>query len=255
MKIHYLLAICSLFFGCTGSISLSELDALENSLIPHDVLIEDIEQLPITEPNKEDVFIEPEMDVEKTPEPTAPSYPPGPYDIDTFKVMPDMTFYGPWNSSWVSLGEFYKSEDHKALLIVSSAGWCGPCLMEAAALVDLYDKYHHDGLEILYTMGNTQVPGDVPFDEGSSKESDMEFMEIWEAMVANEAQAVPNYKFYADPLREFLPYLPNHPWPLSVLITTKDMGIRLVEVGYWSALMENKIMLVLYNDVPSIPFN
>jgi hypothetical protein len=49
--------------------------------------------------------------------------------------------------------------------------------------------------------------------------------------------------------------VPNHAWPFSILITTKDMGIRLVEEGYWSALIENKIMLVLYNEVPNIPFD
>ena len=73
-------------------------------------------------------------------------------------------------------------------------------------------------------------------------------------MTQDEAKKSLNYQMYADPKREFIKYLPSHAWPLSMLVTTKDMGIRLVEEGYWSALIENKIMLVLYNDVPEIPF-
>ena len=79
-------------------------------------------------------------------------------------------------------------------------------------------------------------------------------MENWQFMAQNEADKSLPYQMYADPNREFINYLPQHAWPLSLLVTTKDMGIRLVEEGYWSVLMENKIMLVLYNDVPNLPF-
>ena len=166
-----------------------------------------------------------------------------------------MKFYQPWRDKWLELSEFYLHEEHRAILIVSSAGWCGPCLMEAASLVEVYDKYHEDGLEIVYTLGNTNLPGDVPFDDSEYWQDDMFFMEMWETMASQEANKMVNYQMYADPEREFIKYLPNHAWPLSLLVTTKDMGIRLVEEGYWSALMENKIKLVLYNEVPTIPFN
>ena len=192
--------------------------------------------------------------------PPTPSYPDGPYSLELFKVVPDMTFYNPWRDEWVSLSDLYKHKEHKAFILVSSAGWCGPCLMEAAALIELYDKYHADGLEIIYTLGNTNVPGDTPFDTSAGDSSsidflsDITFMENWQMMTQNEADDILNYQMYADPNREFIKYLPQHAWPLSLLVTTKDMGVRLVEEGYWSALMENKIMLVLYNDVPTIPF-
>jgi len=189
-----------------------------------------------------------------------PSYPEGPHSMELFKVIPNMTFYNPWRDEWFSLSDLYQHEEHKAFILVSSAGWCGPCLKEAAALIELYDKYHDDGLEIIYTLGNTNIPGDVPFDTTAGDLSsvdfavDMLFMENWQLMTQNEADQVLNYQMYADPNREFIKYLPQHAWPLSLLVTTKDMGVRLVEEGYWSALMENKIMLVLYNDVPTIPF-
>jgi len=189
-----------------------------------------------------------------------PFYPPGPYAIDKFQVMPNMEFYDPWEEQWIELKDYYSSEDTKALLIVSSAGWCGPCLKEAAALIGMYDKYHPDGLEIVYTLGNTNIPGDTPFNreyEDTSSDqfaSDLYFMNSWVHMTETEAGQPLNYNMYADPKREFLPYKPNHAWPLSMLVTTKDMGVRLVEEGYLGALVENKIEMVLYGEVPSIPF-
>lgn len=187
-------------------------------------------------------------------------YPPGPYFVEKFRVMPNMTFYDPWNNEWIELKDYFLSKDVKALFVVSSAGWCGPCLMEAAALQNIYEKYNLDGLEIIYTLGNTSIPGDVPFETSYDKTdsgdfaSDLKFMESWKYSAATEIGKPITYSMYADPKREFLPYKPNHAWPLSMLITTKDMGVRLVEEGFWGALVENKIEMVLYSDVPNIPF-
>lgn len=201
-----------------------------------------------------------EPDVEEEVQ-TMPLYPSGPYSLELFKIIPNMTFYNPWRDKWVSLSDMFEHKDHKAFILVSSAGWCGPCLSEAAALINVYNTYHEDGLEIIYTMGNTNIPGDVPFDTSAGKlesadfASDIIFMENWQLMTQDLADQFLTYQMYADPNREFIKYMPGHAWPLSMLVTTKDMGIRLVEEGYWSALMENKIMLVLYNDVPTLPFD
>ena len=188
------------------------------------------------------------------------NYPSGPYAIDKFSILPDMTFYDPWTKEWFNISELYKHDKHKAFILVSSAGWCGPCIMEAAALISIYSEYSADGLEIIYTLGNTNLPGDVPFDNNidetnsASFHKDLEFMENYQFMVQDAADKKLNYKMLADPNREILKYVPGHAWPLSILVTTKDMGVRLVEEGYWGVLMENKIMLVLYNDVPTLPF-
>ena len=205
------------------------------------------EDASVSEPEDIPEEVEVEEVIEKT-------YPPGPYSLALFSVIPDMTFYNPWEDSWISLSDLYRDEETKAFILVSSAGWCGPCLEEASALIDVYKKFHPDGLEIIYTLGNTNVPGDVPFDISDDFDQDLMFMENWQVMTQNNVNKPLNYQMYADPNREFIKYLPQHAWPLSMLVTTKDMGIRLIEEGYWSALMENKIMLVLYNDVPTIPF-
>ena len=134
----------------------------------------------------------------------ASPYPAGPYAIDKFQVMPNMEFYNPWSDQWTELEDFYLSEDVKALLIVSSAGWCGPCLKEAAALIGIYDKYNADGLEIIYTLGNTNIPGDVPFDgvydspNSAGFAADLYFMNSWVHMTETEAGQPINYKMYAD---------------------------------------------------------
>ena len=222
-----------------------------------DVFVEDIEA-----PSLEDTTSVKEIVIMQPPILLQPLhfYPPGPYAIDKFQVMPNMEFYDPWRDQWIQLKDFYLSEDVKALLIVSSAGWCGPCLKEAAALIDIYDKYHDDGLEIIYTLGNTNIPGDVPFDgvydspNSAGFAADLYFMDSWVHMTETEAGKPINYNMYADPNREFIPYAPTHAWPFSMLVTTKDMGIRLVEEGFWSPLVINKIEMVLYNDVPKIPF-
>tara|TARA_R110000824_G_scaffold24884_13_gene87159 strand:+ start:185 stop:967 length:783 start_codon:yes stop_codon:yes gene_type:complete len=199
----------------------------------------------------------PEMGTEESCQ--AP-YPGGPFSLEKFGIIDNMTFYDPWRDNWIELSDFYLHENYKALLLVSSAGWCGPCLSEASSLIGLYDKYHEDGLEIVYTLGNTNTPGDVPFDTSAGDTgspdfyNDIGFMENWQNMASDGADKMINYRMYADPKREFLEYFPGHAWPLSVLVTTKDMGIRLVEEGYWSTLMENKIQLVLWNDVPNLPF-
>jgi thiol-disulfide isomerase/thioredoxin len=277
-KIYYLSIITSLIMGCYQNVSVgtppaeelptplkgdsykkdagvladTNISEAQDNLDDSDV-VEDV----LTDGDKDSVKVD--ISAEEML-PPAPSYPDGPYSLELFKIVPDMTFYNPWSDKWFSISELFQHEKNKAFILVSSAGWCGPCLAEAAALINVYNKYHEDGLEIIYTLGNTNIPGDVPFDttagdiNSAGFASDLKFMESWQFMTQDEADMILPYQMYADPNREFIKYLPQHAWPLSLLITTKDMGIRLVEEGYWSVLMENKIMLVLYNEVPNLPF-
>ena len=265
----FCIAIASLLMiSCDGEINAlpASSDVFHTDISYSDVVLNDV---PTHDSNTDGMVVddasmvkdvevqEPSIDVVVIDE---PSYPLPPYSLNLFGVIPNMTFYDPWKDTWIELGEFYKSEDTKALLLVSSAGWCGPCLMEAAALVDIYEDYHVDGLEIIYTLGNTNIPGDVPFDttygdvNSAGFKTDLQFMENWKLSASVEAGRSINYHMFADPKREFLPHAPNHAWPFSTLVTTKDMGVRLVEEGYWSALIENKITMVLYNETPDIPF-
>jgi len=270
MRILFLILCCFLVSSCHDSASVPELESAQQSADLGDSFDDALPEIGGGVPVLQDILVDASNDgifleviveqlIEEIVEEANESYPPGPYALEKFGIVPDMSFYDPWNDNWISLSDYYKHPEVKALIVVSSAGWCGPCLMEAAALIGLYEKYAPDGLEIVYTMGNTNVPGDVPFDTTIGKvctagfAADLDFMDNWKLATATEAGKLVNYPMYADPNRDILAEFPNHNWPLSFMVTTKDMGVRLVEEGYWSALMENKLMLCLYGDPPNLP--
>tara|TARA_R100000005_G_C4959813_1_gene176956 strand:+ start:252 stop:1082 length:831 start_codon:yes stop_codon:yes gene_type:complete len=183
-------------------------------------------------------------------------YPPGPYSIELFGILPDLAFYNPWGKNWKRISEYYKHEEHKVLLIISSAGWCGPCQKEAAELVEKYDEYHEDGLEIAYTLMQSFELQDYIFVNPDQEEDDMFFMEQWkEIPFYYGGDKAIQYPLYADPGQAIKKYIfSGYGIPFVILITTKDMGIRFIGQGYAPSLLENKILLTLYSDVPDLPF-
>lgn len=200
-----------------------------------------------------DVVAEPEIIAE--PE-QLDLYPPGPYSLELFGIIPDLAFYDPWDKEWMRISEYYKHSEHKALLIVSSAGWCGPCQLEASELVAHYDEYHKDGLEIAYTLLQSFDLLDWIFTNPDNEEKDLYFMEQWKTIPLYNGQTKSiQYPLYADPYQVLNPYVPPNQYglPFTILITTKDMGIRYIGKGYAPNILENKIMLVLYNELPNLP--
>ena len=183
-------------------------------------------------------------------------YPPGPYSIELFGILPDLAFYNPWEKNWKRISEYYKHEEHKVLLIISSAGWCGPCQKEAAELVEKYDEYHEDGLEVAYTLMQSFELQDYIFVNPDQEEDDMFFMEQWkEIPFYYGGDKAIQYPLYADPGQAIKKYIfSGYGIPFVILITTKDMGIRFIGQGYAPSLLENKILLTLYSDVPDLPF-
>ena len=202
----------------------------------------------------------PDVDKSKTSpseEITEPDlYPPGPHSIELFGILPDLAFYNPWEKNWKRISEYYKHEEHKVLLIISSAGWCGPCQKEAAELVEKYDEYHEDGLEIAYTLMQSFELQDYIFVNPDQEEDDMFFMEQWkEIPFYYGGDKTIQYPLYADPGQAIKKYIfSGYGIPFVILITTKDMGIRFIGQGYAPSLLENKILLTLYSDVPDLPF-
>jgi len=183
-------------------------------------------------------------------------YPPGPHSIELFGILPNLAFYDPWKKDWVRTSEYYKHEQHKVLLIVSSAGWCGPCQKEAAELVEKYDEYHEDGLEVAYTLLQSFELLDHIFVNPDQEEEDMFFMEQWKQIpLYYGGDKEIQYPLYADPGQALKKYISGgYGIPFVILITTKDMGIRFIGQGYAPSLLENKILLTLYSDVPDLPF-
>jgi len=175
----FLFSISLLSTSCTENIPVSQ-----DEFAVGDAYYKSVEVEPVEETTGEvEIYNIPELPLETTVEVV---YPDGPYSLELFNVIPNMSFYDPWTEQWVSLSDLYKDNKQKAVLLISSAGWCGPCLKEAAALIDVYDSYHPDGLEIIYTLGNTNFTWDTPFDtniddpQSASYKSDLEFMESWQ---------------------------------------------------------------------------
>ena len=183
-------------------------------------------------------------------------YPPGPHSIELFGILPDLAFYNPWEKNWKRISEYYKHEEHKVLLIISSAGWCGPCQKEAAELVEKYDEYHEDGLEVAYTLMQSFELQDYIFVNPDQEKNDMFFMEQWkEIPFYYGGDKAIQYPLYADPGQAIKKHIfSGYGIPFVILITTKDMGIRFIGQGYAPSLLENKILLTLYSDVPDLPF-
>ena len=79
--------------------------------------------------------------------------------------------------------------------------------MKAYMIEDYLYVYNADGLEIIYTLGNTNIPGDVPFDgvydspNSAGFAADLYFMNSWVHMTETEAGQPINNKKYADPNR------------------------------------------------------
>ena len=283
MKKISILILFSFFFACTvdsesppaENVESAKGDALKGPIVTPDTDTNvakdtDINVTKIDDTGKRDTKIslvtppEPDVVIEEIIEEVAVEieeepdlYPPGPYSVELFSVLPDMVFYDPWDKAWIRISEYYKHPDHKALLIVSSAGWCGPCQLKATELVDLYDKYHDDGLEVAYTLMQSFDLLDWIFTNPDNEEADLNFMEQWKEVPLYYGQVNPiQYPLYADPGQALNPYVPPNEYgiPFSILITTDDMGIRYIGKGYAPNVLENKIMLVLYNELPKLPF-
>lgn len=89
--------------------------------------------------------------------PAPPSaYPSGPYGFGVGAIYPDVSFSGyvaakaPWTT--VATRDFYDPAGKrglKAVLIVVSAAWCGPCRDEAKDLPTLNAKYAPQGVRFL----------------------------------------------------------------------------------------------------------
>jgi len=270
-----LILLSTLAFSCTvdtGSVSNDDSrvtkevrSAIGDAYKGPIIIPDDIEAVYIPDPenltiyhneNRPDITESKTSPGEEVTELDADLYPPGPYSINLFSILPDLAFYNPWEKSWKRISEYYKHEEHKVLLIISSAGWCGPCQKEAAELVGVYDEYHQDGLEIVYTLMQSFELQDYIFVNPDQEDDDMFFMEQWKQIplyygIDKEIQ----YPLYADPGQAINSHiLGGYGIPFVILVTTKDMGIRFVGQGYAPSLLENKILLTLYSDVPDLPF-
>jgi thiol-disulfide isomerase/thioredoxin len=157
--------------------------------------------------------------------PVGQMYPPGPYGITVGSVISNRTWKGyadtaadpdidPFNepAHAISLADYYtpNSPTSRLVVLMQSAGWCGPCQEEAATLPSISATWQPKGVHFITLMW--QDPNGSP---GST-----DYAKTWGAMFHLDTPVV------ADP-DDFGGQEPfgNEGIPFLVLIDTKTMKI------------------------------
>ena len=168
------------------------------------------------------------------------SYPEGPYGKSNLEIIQDLAFFDPWEVKWRTFSDLHNNPAVKMVIISSSAGWCPACKTEAEHLVEYYEEFQADGLEVYFTMFEDNAGNDMVVDNEVTV-AGMEVMNSWKALYGI------NYPFLIDAQKSLRDYQIDGGVPLTMIITTDDMMIRYIDEGYSSAFIENKILLYLYN--------
>ena len=208
---------------------------------------ETIDNLPETTP---DVAVEEDTTQADTAPPddvpAAVAYPEGPYGTGYIDIIDNLEFFDPWSGEVPRLSDYHNDPNVKVLLIASAAGWCTACMYEAWDLVEVYDKYKDDGLEILYTLYEDPY-ADPLFQDGDSDaaiDADLSFFSAWQNQLGKHI-GLPlkkaNYKTVVD--RNFVlePYYNEGATPLTVIVRTSDMRILYRSVGYSAGTIDQLI--------------
>jgi len=183
-----------------------------------------------------------------TAEPVYP-YPEGPYGGHYLDIIPpDLGFYEPWQDSWVYLRDFYQDPDVKVLVISSAAGWCTACMYEAWDLVDTYDLYEDDGLEIIYTLYEDAQSRPL-WEDAHRRESDMALMNDWRdnaGVYIGLPRRTIQYPLYVDVGFQLEPYYTENATPLTLIVRTSDMRVVYSAVGYAQGSITDNVKTVLF---------
>lgn len=163
-----------------------------------------------------------------------PAYPAGPYGIAVNSIIPNYQFAGyaapdlsKNGMQLISLSDFYNptgtdvypegspygagKPKPKALLIVLSAVWCGPCNQEAdTVLPPLHDKYRPQGGEFFLALADGPNQG-IP--------AEPKHLTAW----ATKYQL--DYPCALDPSGIVPAITAQDAYPANVMVRTKDMKI------------------------------
>lgn len=166
-------------------------------------------------------------------------YAPGPYGISVGSVMPNWRYYGyahPENDvggpmTEIQLAEFYNptgadvyppgsvmgegAPKPKALAVVMSAVWCGPCQEEARLILpDQYTKYKPQGGEFMANLA-----------DGRGGPADQINLDGW------VSSFVVDYPLVFDPNYRLFQVAPEFVWPTNYIVDTRTMRIVMAIAG------------------------
>jgi len=156
-------------------------------------------------------------------------YPSGPYGTAKGDIIQNHRFYEVGSDSWVDMKGFYKSG--KLLLLNSSSGTCPSCKEEAQELVKIYEKYHTDCLEVLYTM----------FTDDNGLPPSIEWLKSY---AAGMGISYPIAIDYTDPdtgTFQLSLYYAAEYVPMNMIIDTGTMKILHKQTGFSSGTLEGLI--------------
>ena len=140
-------------------------------------------------------------------------YPAGPYGNQVGDTIANLEFKTATDRP-ISLKSFYRQG--KVIILTSAAGWCEACKTEAQGFNSFLSLWEERGLALVYTLyeddvGNPIYPA---------------YINHWIEMLGLD------YPVYQDPDFVLQPYYTDNATPLNMVITTADMQIRYLAVGY-----------------------
>lgn len=183
---------------------------------------------------------------------TGQNYPAAPYGGDVGNVIKNFVFpgygrpdtgFGDAKHNEVTLGDFYNPDGDgtfpedgefahgeplpRALVIILSAVWCGPCKYEAQNILPgEYDHFKPLGGEIMAVLVDAVDPGDA---------ADFDNLDAWVSTYE------PAYPSVIDPDGNMSTVIDTSSFPSNFIIDTKDMTIVEIVKGspqesFWSKL-------------------
>jgi thiol-disulfide isomerase/thioredoxin len=158
------------------------------------------------------------------PDQNAPDYPPGPYGTTKGAVISNRSWVGymdtdadadddPFNEPphKISLSDFYrpKHPESRLLVMIQSAGWCGPCQEEASKLPQVAAQWWPRGIRFMTAMWQDEagMPGSP------------EYAKVWGTMFHQHTPVV------ADPDDLAGGEFGGEGIPFFILVDTKTMTI------------------------------
>jgi hypothetical protein len=140
-------------------------------------------------------------------------------DASAMKPIQLAEFYNPTGDAVFPEGSPYGAgtPKPKALLIVVSAVWCGPCNYEAeAVLPGLYKKYQPNGGEFFLVLADGPTPG-IPAEPKNLFQWDKKYQI--------------DYPTALDPSSKLAALFEADAFPANLIVRTKDMQIMDVSAG------------------------
>ena len=153
---------------------------------------------------------------------------PSCYGREEGALLANLEFIKP-DETPLALNDFYQDPSKKALLVSTSAGWCGACIEEQPALQAMYDKYNEQGLVVMVSL----------FEDSQFNPATPELAAEWQDRFDLTLPVV------ADPDFLFEDYYDASLTPMNMIVDLSTMTIIYIETGWDASQVEATIQSLL----------